>query len=66
VCLMSPTTFRFQHELVAVCDPSVGGWSSWNATARTRPIAAVTQLAAKTFVKVYFLRRLRLSRRSVV
>src|SRR5271169_4172999 len=38
VRLDSLTTFQFQHELVAVCAPSVGSWSSWHATTRTRPI----------------------------
>jgi hypothetical protein len=38
VRLISPTTLRFQHEPVAVCDQSVGGWPSRHPTARAGPI----------------------------
>src|SRR5208282_3375057 len=37
--LIAPTAFWFQHDLVAVCDPGVGSWSSWHATARARPMS---------------------------
>jgi hypothetical protein len=38
VRLISRTTIRLQHKLVAVCDPRVGSWSSWHATAPARPM----------------------------
>ncbi len=51
VHFISPTTFRFQHKPVSVCDPSMGSWSSWHATARTRSISGSSrELSAKTFV----------------
>ena len=38
VSLDRPTVFRFQSEDVAVCDQSVGCWSSRHATIRARPM----------------------------
>jgi len=39
--LICPIVFRFQYEPVAVCDQSVGCWSSWHGTARARPMNPV-------------------------